>query len=124
MESQAAENGKLLDFAGGSGLFELLLGVLGFGLGDGFLDGGRQLVDLGLGFLEAQTGQGAHDLDDGDLVAAGVAELSKLPSKPELLAMTLGTMNAVPTNFVSLFANVIRGALYALTAIKEKKEAA
>ena len=56
--------------------------------------------------------------------AAGVAELSKLPSKPELLAMTLGTMNAVPTNFVSLFANVIRGALYALTAIKEKKEAA
>ena len=38
--------------------------------------------------------------------------------------MTLGTMNAVPTNFVSLFANVIRGMLYALTAIKDKKEAA
>ena len=56
--------------------------------------------------------------------AAGVADLSKLPSKPELLAMTLGTMNAVPTNFVGLFANIIRGALYALTAIKEKKEAA
>jgi large subunit ribosomal protein L10 len=54
----------------------------------------------------------------------GVVELSKLPGKPELLAMTLGTMNAVPTNFVSLFANVIRGMLYALTAIKDKKEAA
>ena len=56
--------------------------------------------------------------------AEGVAELSRLPGKPELLARTLGTMNAVPTNFVSLFANVIRGMLYALTAVKEKKEAA
>jgi large subunit ribosomal protein L10 len=61
----------------------------------------------------------------GKLIDAdGVAELSKLPSKPELLARTLGTMNAVPTNFVSLFANVIRGMLYALSAIKDKKEAA
>ncbi|EHJ46309.1 50S ribosomal protein L10 [Solidesulfovibrio carbinoliphilus subsp. oakridgensis] len=56
--------------------------------------------------------------------APGVVELSKLPSKPELLAKTLGTMNAVPTNFVGLFANVIRGMLYALSAVKEKKEAA
>jgi large subunit ribosomal protein L10 len=56
--------------------------------------------------------------------AAGVVELSKLPSKPELLAKALGTMNAVPTNFVSLFANVVRGMLNALSAIKEKKEAA
>jgi len=61
----------------------------------------------------------------GKLIDAdGVTELSKLPSKPELLARTLGTMNAVPTNFVSLFANVIRGMLYALSAIKDKKEAA
>lgn len=56
--------------------------------------------------------------------AQGVADLSKLPSKPELLAQALGTMNAVPTNLVSLFANTIRGMLYALSAIKEKKEAA
>ena len=50
--------------------------------------------------------------------------LSKLPGKQELIAMTLGTMNAVPTNFVSLFANMIRGLLYALNGVKEKKEAA
>ncbi|KAF5045294.1 50S ribosomal protein L10 [anaerobic digester metagenome] len=56
--------------------------------------------------------------------AQGVDDLSKLPSKPELLAKALGTMNAVPTNLVSLFANTIRGMLYALSAIKEKKEAA
>ena len=30
-------------------------------------------------------------------------------------------MNAVPTNFVSLFANIIRGMLYALKAIEEQK---
>ncbi|WP_461211365.1 50S ribosomal protein L10 [Desulfocurvus sp. DL9XJH121] len=55
---------------------------------------------------------------------AAMKELSKLPSKPELLAKLLGTMNAVPTNFVCLFANLERKFLYALTAIKEQKEAA
>ncbi len=53
-----------------------------------------------------------------------VKELAKLPSKPELLAKLLGTMNAVPTNFVCLFANLQRKFLYALTAIKEQKDAA
>jgi len=53
-----------------------------------------------------------------------MTNLSKLPSKPELLAKLLGTMNAVPTNFVCLFANLERKLLYALSAIKEQKEAA
>ena len=57
------------------------------------------------------------------LTAADVTELARLPGKPELLAQTLGTMNAVPTNFVSLFANIIRGMLYALKAIEEQKAA-
>ena len=57
------------------------------------------------------------------LTAAQLDELAKLPSKPEMLAMALGTMNAVPTNFVSLFANIVRGMLYALKAIEEKKAA-
>lgn len=52
----------------------------------------------------------------------GLKELAKLPGKPELLASVLGTMNAVPTNFVGLFANLLRNTLYALTAIKEQKE--
>ena len=51
-------------------------------------------------------------------------ELSELPSKEQLLAKALGTMNAVPTNFVSLFANLLRNLLYALNAIKEQKEEA
>lgn len=57
------------------------------------------------------------------LSAAQVEDLAKLPGKQELLAMTLGTLNAVPTNFVSLFGNIIRGMLYALKAVEEKKSA-
>lgn len=54
----------------------------------------------------------------------GLKELSRLPGRPELLARALGTMNAVPTNFVGLFANILRTFLYACNAIKDKKEAA
>ena len=57
------------------------------------------------------------------LSAEQIEALAKLPGRNELLAQTLGTLNAVPTNFVSLFANIIRGMLYALKAIEEKKAA-
>jgi len=57
------------------------------------------------------------------LPPAEVKALAKLPSRPELLAHMLGTMNAVPTNFVSLFANMVRPLLYALKAIEDKKAA-
>lgn len=62
-------------------------------------------------------------LDGKPLTAEQVEALAKLPSRPELLAKALGTMNAVPTNFVSLFANMVRPLLYALKAIEEKKAA-
>ena len=65
-----------------------------------------------------------HGSLEGKFLNAGQLEaLAKLPGKNELLARTLGTMNAVPTNFVSLFANIIRGMLYALKALEEKKAA-
>ena len=53
---------------------------------------------------------------------AALGQLATLPGKEELLAKTLATMNAVPQNFVGLFANLIRNTLYALTAIKDQKE--
>ena len=56
--------------------------------------------------------------------AEGIKSLSTLPSKPQLLAQVLGTMNAVPTNLVSVLANVPRGMLNVLTALKDQKEAA
>lgn len=55
--------------------------------------------------------------------AAQVEELAKLPAKPVLLGQLLGTMNAVPTNFVSVLAATIRPLLYCLKAIETKKAA-
>ncbi len=63
-------------------------------------------------------------LEGKSLSADQVSDLAKLPSKPELLARALGTMNAVPTNFVSLFANIIRSLLYVLKDLESKKAAA
>ncbi len=58
------------------------------------------------------------------MTAEQVENLAKLPSREVLLAQVLGTMNAVPTNFVSLFGNILRGLLYALKAVEEKKASA
>jgi large subunit ribosomal protein L10 len=60
---------------------------------------------------------------EGQLLSEeAVTELSRLPGREELLAKLLSTMNAVPTNFVGLFANLLRNLLYALNGIKEQKE--
>ena len=60
-------------------------------------------------------------LDGKAMDAAQIDALAKLPGREQLLGHLLGTMNAVPTNFVSLFANVVRGLLYALKGIEEQK---
>lgn len=62
-------------------------------------------------------------LEGKPLTTAQVEALAALPPKEQLLAQVLGTMNAVPTNFVSLMANMIRPLLYALKALEEKKAA-
>ena len=61
-------------------------------------------------------------LQGKEMNTAQVEALAKLPGREQLLAQMLGTLNAVPTNFVSLFANMLRGLLYALNGIKEQKE--
>lgn len=61
-------------------------------------------------------------LDGQFLTSSQVEELAKLPGREVLLAKALATMNAVPANFVCLFANVLRNFLYALNAIKDQKE--
>ena len=65
-----------------------------------------------------------HASLEGKLLSAQqIDALAKLPGKQELLAQMLGTLNQVPTSFVSVLANTIRGMLYALKAIEEKKAA-
>ena len=78
LETQAERprNPKLLQGDGGAGLLELLLGVLGvLLLGTLEQDGGGSL-HLVLGLLQAEAGESADNLDDGDLVGAEGSELN------------------------------------------------
>lgn len=79
----------------------------------------KTLADFAKGSKKFSVKSGSLEgklLSEPELVA-----LSKLPGKPEMLAMMLGTLNAVPGGFVSLLANVPRGFLNVLTALKDKK---
>ena len=62
---------KLLNLDLSASLGELRLHGLGVVLGNAFLDSLRSLVNDSLGFLQAQAGQLADNLDDLDLVGAG-----------------------------------------------------
>ncbi len=53
-----------------------------------------------------------------------IKQLAKLPSKEELLAKLMYTLNAVPTSFVNVLAGVPRAFVNVLNAIKDQKEAA
>jgi large subunit ribosomal protein L10 len=53
-----------------------------------------------------------------------IKALATLPSREVLLAHVLSTINAVPTSFVRVLAEVPRSLLNVLTAIKDQKEAA
>ena len=53
-----------------------------------------------------------------------VSALAELPSREELLAKLLGTLNAVPTSLVTVLSGVPRAFVSVLAAIKDKKESA
>ena len=52
----------------------------------------------------------------------GINALAKLPSREELIAKMLGSMNAPITNLVGVLSGTIRAFAYTLNAIIEKKE--
>ncbi|HBV42027.1 50S ribosomal protein L10 [Turicimonas muris] len=62
-------------------------------------------------------------LEGKALSQADVDALAKMPSKEQLIAQALGTMNQVPTGLVSLMANMVRPLLYALKDLESKKAA-
>lgn len=61
---------------------------------------------------------------DGKVIDVnGVKALAQLPSREELIAKMLGSMNAPITNLVGTLSGTVRGLVYTLNAIKEQKEA-
>src|SRR3990172_9475310 len=71
---QSARWDELLDLDLGALLFEGGFDLVRLVLGDAFLDRLGMRVDQVLGFLEAEAGQLAHDLDDRDLVRADLGQ--------------------------------------------------
>src|SRR3954447_2495330 len=68
------QQARLLQFHLGASLFELGLDLVGFVLVHTFLDRLGRAFDEVLGFLEAESGDGADFLDDFDLLLAGSGE--------------------------------------------------
>ena len=61
-------------------------------------------------------------LDGNVLTANDVNVLADLPSRDELLAQLLRTMNGPATNFATLLSNIPKGLVNVLSALKDKKE--
>ncbi len=70
--------------------------------------------------LEIKVGVMNGKVLDADAINA----LAKLPSREVLLGQLLSALNAVPTSFVRTIAEVPRGFVNVLAAIKDQKEAA
>lgn len=61
---------------------------------------------------------------NGKIVAVDdIKALAELPSKEELIAKALGSMKAPITNLVFVLSGTLRSLVYALNAVKEKKQA-
>ena len=60
-------------------------------------------------------------LEEKFLDEAGVSELSKLLSKPELYAKLVGSINAPLSGLANVLAGAMRGLVQALNGIKEQK---
>ncbi|NQU17323.1 MAG: 50S ribosomal protein L10 [Candidatus Saganbacteria bacterium] len=61
-------------------------------------------------------------LDNEFMTKEAIIQLSKLPSKNELIAKMLQCLNGPVYGFVNVLAGTMRKLLYALNAVKEKQE--
>ncbi len=62
-------------------------------------------------------------VDKAVMNADQVTNLAKLPSKPELLAKVIGSLQAPVSGFVNVLAGNLRGLVNVLNAVKDKKTA-
>ena len=60
-------------------------------------------------------------VDNAYVDANGVTALASMPSREELIAKMLGSMQAPIANFAGVLTQLLRGVVVALNAIAEKK---
>ena len=60
-------------------------------------------------------------VDNAYIDASGIKALAAMPSKEELIAKMLGSMQAPIANFAGVLSAMLRGVVVALHAIAEKK---
>ena len=77
-----------------------------------YADGSKGKFTVKAGFVDGKA-----------LDAEGVKALSKLPSREELIAKTLGGLNAPISGFANVLSANLRGLVVALNAIAEKQSA-
>lgn len=76
-----------------------------------FVKGDREKPKIKACLLDGQLYEGAQAID-----------LAKLPTRGELIAQLLGSMNAPLTGMVQVLSGVLRNFVYALNAVAEKKK--
>ncbi|MFH1665707.1 MAG: 50S ribosomal protein L10 [Candidatus Omnitrophota bacterium] len=83
-----------------------------------------QIAKLMMEFSRSNKGfQVSKGYVEGRMISADrVRELSELPNREQLISMVMGMLNAPITGFVGVLSSVLRSVLYALNAVKEKKE--
>ena len=111
--------------AGIEGLNEHLEGTTAFAFADDAVAPAKVICDFikknkleEAGVLTVKVGMVEGKVIDANEVKA----LASLPSREELIAKALGSMNAPITNTVNVLQGVIRKAVYVLEAVRAQKE--
>ena len=111
--------------AGIEGLSEHLEGTTAFAFADDAVAPAKVICDFikknkleEAGILTVKVGMVEGKVIDANEVKA----LASLPSREELIAKALGSMNAPITNTVNVLQGVIRKAVYVLEAVRAQKE--
>ena len=113
---------RAADKEGIDGLNSILEGptAVAFGMKDP-VSPAKILVDFAKDTKKTEIKGGV--LDGKTIDVDGVKYLASLPSKEELLAKMMGSLNAPVTGLVMALSGVMRNLVCALNAIKEQKEA-
>jgi len=102
------------------GLGEFLVGPTSMAIGKDEIAPAKAMFDFAkkLGKFDLKAGA----VDGKVLDINGIEQLAKLPSKEEMIAKMLGSMNSPITGLVTVLGGTIKGLAVALNAIIEKKQ--